>query len=447
MTRRWVGMTETSKKEKNGAETRAMLRARLLVLSALALYGAEAFSVGAGSVLRCPALRARACACGRAGSAAGLGTVEAVQILAPEECRGWGKKRTTRCLRTASEACRRTLTLLQAVSDGLSVDEGEDVDDLADAVHGGTSGYPLPMGLPDDAPGEVSVWIRYFYQGGKLTRDGKLLRLRLCHSDLQEGIFKGEAVLDLLRTEGIDLEKVTPMAYQGPRGVLKGWVPLTSDSTLDLTQNGPNRVDVQLFRPPVADQSVEPQEDGFFTIGVLGGKTESNVGTLWRSAFQLDAAGIFVIGSRYTPDSTDVVKAVQKIPLIQYPDWNTFCAAAPYDAKWVAIEMGGEPLETFDHPARAVYILGSEDNGLPSSVVRACHCHVALPSINYASFNVAVAGSIVMYDRVLKQVWGGAKPKRLPGASTPSPWRRRRSEGAESETAGQGEGKVRGEGR
>jgi tRNA(Leu) C34 or U34 (ribose-2'-O)-methylase TrmL len=384
----------------------------------------------------------------------GLATVAAVQILAPAappSAGGWGSYRPARSLRPESQACCRTFTLLQAVGDGWSVDEGEDVDDssmtfdLADAVHGGTSGYPLPMGLPDDAPGEVSVWIRYFYQGGKLTRDGKLLRLRLCHSDLQEGIFKGEAVLDLLRTEGIDLEKVTPMAYQGPRGVLKGWVPLTSDSTLDLTQNGPNRVDVQLFRPPVADQSVEPQEDGFFTIGVLGGKTESNVGTLWRSAFQLDAAGIFVIGSRYAPDSTDVVKAVQKIPLIQYPDWNTFCAAAPYDAKWVAIEMGGEPLETFDHPARAVYILGSEDNGLPSSVVRACHCHVALPSINYASFNVAVAGSIVMYDRVLKQVWGGPKPKRLPGASTPSPWRRRRSEGAESETGGQGEGKVRGE--
>ena len=61
----------------------------------------------------------------------------------------------------------------------------------------------------------------------------------------------------------------------------------------------------------------------------------TTAGTLWRSAYQLDAAGLFVIGSRYKPESTDVVKARQKIPLIQYPDWNTFCAAAPYDAKWV----------------------------------------------------------------------------------------------------------------
>ena len=52
---------------------------------------------------------------------------------------------------------------------------------------------------------------------------------------------------------------------------------------------------------------------------------------------------------------------------------------------------------------RAVYILGAEDTGLPESVVRACHRHVALPSVHYESFNVAVAGSIVMYDRLAKQ--------------------------------------------
>ena len=40
----------------------------LLVLSAIALHGAAAFSVGTGSWLRWPALRARACASGRAGN-------------------------------------------------------------------------------------------------------------------------------------------------------------------------------------------------------------------------------------------------------------------------------------------------------------------------------------------------------------------------------------------
>jgi len=91
------------------------------------------------------------------------------------------------------------------------------------------------------------------------------------------------------------------------------------------------------------------------------------------------------------------------VPLVHHEDWNAFAAAQPRGALWVAVEMGGEPLETFEHPERAVYILGSEDTGLPDSVARACHRHVALPSVRYASFNVAVAGSIVLYDRFAKQ--------------------------------------------
>ena len=38
--------------------------------------------------------------------------------------------------------------------------------------------------------------------------------------------------------------------------------------------------------------------------------------------------------------------------------------------QWVVVEMGGEPLETFKHPDQAIYILGSEDTGLPDSIVQ-----------------------------------------------------------------------------
>ena len=65
--------------------------------------------------------------------------------------------------------------------------------------------------------------------------------------------------------------------------------------------------------------------------------------------------------------------------------------------------MGGEAsLEEFEHPERAVYLLGAEDTGLPESVVRAAHRHVTLPCERYESFNVAVAGAMVMYDRLAK---------------------------------------------
>ena len=83
-------------------------------------------------------------------------------------------------------------------------------------------------------------------------------------------------------------------------------------------------------------------------------------------------------------------------------DWAAFAEFAPVGATWVAIEMGGEDLLTFEHPQNAIYLLGSEDNGLPDAVVQACHRHVALPSKRYDSYNVAAAGSIVMYDRISK---------------------------------------------
>ena len=48
-------------------------------------------------------------------------------------------------------------------------------------------------------------------------------------------------------------------------------------------------------------------------------------------------------------------------------------------------------------------MLGSEDTGLPTSVIKACHRTVSLPSVRTESYNVAVAGAVVMYDRLAKQ--------------------------------------------
>ena len=71
--------------------------------------------------------------------------------------------------------------------------------------------------------------------------------------------------------------------------------------------------------------------------------------------------------------------------------------------------VGGVPLEDFEHPERAVYVLGSEDTGLPETVVRACALHVSLPSVRSPSFNVAVTGSLIMYDRLAKKRRARAK--------------------------------------
>jgi tRNA G18 (ribose-2'-O)-methylase SpoU len=54
---------------------------------------------------------------------------------------------------------------------------------------------------------------------------------------------------------------------------------------------------------------------GYFEIGINNGKTEHNIGTLWRSAYQLGANSIFTIGRRYNKQSSDTYNVPDQIPL------------------------------------------------------------------------------------------------------------------------------------
>ena len=92
---------------------------------------------------------------------------------------------------------------------------------------------------------------------------------------------------------------------------------------------------------------------GFFAVGVYNSKSADNVGTLWRSAFQLGAAYIFTIGARNAWEKTaDTYRSWRRIPAFRFADWGGFCAASPYSTVWVAVEMGGVPLADFEHPER-----------------------------------------------------------------------------------------------
>jgi len=139
---------------------------------------------------------------------------------------------------------------------------------------------------------------------------------------------------------------------------------------------------------------------GYFGIGIYHTKMEVNIGTLWRSAQQLGAAFIFTIGRRYKKQASDTSKAYLHLPLYHYLDWDEFKSHMPKNCLTVAVEMGGTALSSFAHPERAIYILGAEDNGLPDVIVDDCNMLVSLEAINIPSYNVAVAGSIVMYSRL-----------------------------------------------
>lgn len=139
---------------------------------------------------------------------------------------------------------------------------------------------------------------------------------------------------------------------------------------------------------------------GYFGIGIYYPKTEENIGTLWRSAFLYDAAFIFTIGRRYKEQCSDTTKSFRSIPLYHYIDYADFYQHMPYDCRLVCIELSEQAmsLNQFQHPTRCIYLLGAEDYGLPSSVTQG-QLVVQIPAPKPISTNVAVAGSIVLYDR------------------------------------------------
>jgi tRNA G18 (ribose-2'-O)-methylase SpoU len=132
------------------------------------------------------------------------------------------------------------------------------------------------------------------------------------------------------------------------------------------------------------------------------GKSKVNVGTLWRSAFQLGAAFIFTVGRRYKRQSSDTLKTPRHIPLWHWGSLDEMETPHGYPLIGVEFGPGSVPIIGWSHPRQAVYLLGAEDNGLTPEAMRRCHALISLPAVRTQSFNVAVAGSLVMYDRLAK---------------------------------------------
>lgn len=143
---------------------------------------------------------------------------------------------------------------------------------------------------------------------------------------------------------------------------------------------------------------------GYFGIGIYCPKNSENMGTLWRSAFNFGADFLFTIGARcLIRQPSDTVLSHKHIPFYVYPDMESFIL--PTDCFLVGIEQGikSVSIKNHSHHERVCYILGAEDHGLPEKIIDHCTggiIHIDTP----LCLNVAVAGSIVMFDRLNRQI-------------------------------------------
>jgi hypothetical protein len=213
-----------------------------------------------------------------------------------------------------------------------------------------------------------------------------------------------------LKASGADLSRFSVWWFNHQ---LKGYEALGLDSMVTLSETA-----ISVDPQDVLDIELEPlimldslpskitssDPSGYFGIGVIRGRRAESLSVLWRSAYQLGAAFVFTIGARHAPvmESEDCQIAFRSIPLWRFDDWDDFMKSSPFAAPIVALEMGGSPLETFNHPRCCIYILGSEEDGLPKSLLQTCPHVVEIPTVRARSFSIAAAGSIVLYDRLAK---------------------------------------------
>ena len=143
-----------------------------------------------------------------------------------------------------------------------------------------------------------------------------------------------------------------------------------------------------------------PLPRGYFAIGAERMSKSLNLGNLMRSAHGFGAHFTFTVGATYQALEAHADTSKGQLHLPHYNWASLDQMALPNGCKLVGIELIDDDIDlpSFRHPLRAAYVLGPERGSLSPELLAKCHYVVKIPT----SFcvNVAMAGAIVMYDRV-----------------------------------------------
>lgn len=158
---------------------------------------------------------------------------------------------------------------------------------------------------------------------------------------------------------------------------------------------------------------------GFFGIGVEGISKQMNFGNLARSAHGFGASFIFTVAPAriITSPASDTTRSQDHLPWYSYDSPQNM--HLPDECRLVGVELTEDAIElpSFRHPSKAAYILGPEGGSLSPEMVEACEFVVKIPM----SFciNVAMAGVVVMYDRMRSMGRFAERPVRAGGPPEP----------------------------
>ena len=143
-----------------------------------------------------------------------------------------------------------------------------------------------------------------------------------------------------------------------------------------------------------------PVSRGYFAIGAERMSKSLNLGNLMRSAHGFGASFTFTIGATYQAleARADTSKGAHHLPHYDWASVNDL--TLPAGCRLVGVELLDTAIDlpSFHHPPRAAYVLGPERGSLSAPLLERCDYVVRIPT----SFciNLAMAGAIVMYDRL-----------------------------------------------
>jgi tRNA G18 (ribose-2'-O)-methylase SpoU len=158
-----------------------------------------------------------------------------------------------------------------------------------------------------------------------------------------------------------------------------------------------------------------PAARGYFAIGAERTSKALNLGNLMRSAHGFGAAFTFTLGATYhaLEARADTSKGQWHLP---HYNWGSVDELVlPERCRLVGIELINDAIDlpSFRHPLRAAYVLGPEKGSLTEPVLRRCDFVVKIPT--HFCVNVAMAGAIVMYDRIKSLAAFAERPVREGG--------------------------------
>jgi RNA methyltransferase, TrmH family len=194
--------------------------------------------------------------------------------------------------------------------------------------------------------------------------------------------------LGLFAIEGEDLVEAGLAAGLEPADLLVAGEDVTPELLAEVSSLAhPPRV-VAVFSRDDLPRGTRPVTLALWRVADPG-----NVGTLLRSADAF-GAGIALSDGCADPTGPKALRAsmgsIFRVPLARFD--------GPAGMRVALVPRGGRPLPELAAGSELVLVLGAEREGLPSEVLERCDERVSIPQAGGESLNVAMAGTIALYE-------------------------------------------------